>query len=74
MNGTIKEAIFKRFHYERHDQLRTYLADFMAAYSFARRLKPLSGSTYDGYIAEIRTSEPDRLIINLIHQLLRLNI
>ncbi len=31
MNQTIKEATVKRFHYESHDQLRTHLADFMAA-------------------------------------------
>ena len=36
MNRTIKEATVKRFHYESHDQLRTHLADFMAAYNFAR--------------------------------------
>jgi IS30 family transposase len=39
MNRTIKEATVKRFHYDSHDQLRTHLADFMAAYNFARRLK-----------------------------------
>ena len=33
MNRTIKEATVKRFHYESHDQLRTHLADFMAAYT-----------------------------------------
>jgi len=31
INRTIKDATVKRFHYERHDQLRTHLADFMAA-------------------------------------------
>ena len=45
MNRTIKEATVKRFHYESHNQLRTHLADFMAAYNFARRLKTLSGLT-----------------------------
>ncbi|GEM_PF-2486160 len=35
MNRTIKETTVKRFHYESHDQLRTHLADFMAAYNFA---------------------------------------
>ncbi len=39
MNRTIKDAIVKRFHYDSHDQLRTHLADFIAAYNFARRLK-----------------------------------
>jgi hypothetical protein len=34
MNRTIKDATVKRFHYENHDQLRTHLADFMAAYNW----------------------------------------
>ncbi|QFU08829.1 hypothetical protein PARPLA_01689 [Rhodobacteraceae bacterium THAF1] len=42
MNRTIKDATVKRYHYDSHDQLRTHLADFMAAYNFARRLKTLS--------------------------------
>ncbi len=45
MNRTIKDATVKRFHYESHDQLRMHLADVMAAYNFARRLKTLSGLT-----------------------------
>lgn len=45
MNRTMKEATVKRFHYESHDQLRTHLDDFMAAYNFARRLKTVSGLT-----------------------------
>ena len=43
MNRTIKDATAKRFRYENHDQLRTHLADFMAAYNFVRRLKALCG-------------------------------
>ena len=39
MNRTIKDATVERFHYETHGQLRTHLADFWAAYNFARRLK-----------------------------------
>jgi hypothetical protein len=31
MNRTIKEATVKRFYYETHDQLRSHLADFVAA-------------------------------------------
>jgi hypothetical protein len=58
---------------ERYDQLRTYLADFMAAYNFARRLKTRSGITLYEYIAKIRTSEPDRFIVNPIHQMPGLN-
>jgi len=37
MIRTIKEATVKRFHYESHEQLRVHLADFMAAFYFARR-------------------------------------
>ncbi len=50
MNHTIKEATVKRFHYECHAQLRAHLADFIAAYNFARRLKTLSGLTPYEYI------------------------
>ena len=45
MNRTIKDATVKRFHYDSHDQLRTHLGDYMAAYNFARRLKTLNGLT-----------------------------
>jgi len=51
MNRAIKEATVKRFHYESHDQLRRHLADLIAAYKFARRLKTLSGLTPYEYIA-----------------------
>jgi len=40
MNRTIKEATVKRHHYESHDQLRTRLYDFLAAYNFTRRFTP----------------------------------
>ena len=45
MNRTIKDATVKRFHYDSHEQLRTHLGDYMAAYNFARRLKTLNGLT-----------------------------
>jgi transposase InsO family protein len=73
MNRTIKEATVKRFHYENHDQLRTHLADFLAAYNFARRLKTLGGLTPYEYICNTSTSEPDRFILNPIHQMPGLN-
>ena len=73
MNRTIKEATVKRFHYESHEQLRVHLADFMVAYNFARRLKTLSGLTPYEYIAKIWTSEPDRFIVDPIHQMPGLN-
>ena len=73
MNRTIKDATVKRFHYDDHNQLRTHLADFMAAYNFARRLKTISGLTPYEYICKIWTSEPDRFILNPIHQTPGLN-
>ena len=73
MNRTIKEATVKRYHYENHDQLRTHLSDFLDAYNYARRLKTLSGLTPYEYICKIWTSEPDRFILNPIHQMPGLN-
>ncbi len=73
MNRTIKDATVKRYHYDSHDQLRAHLADFMAAYNFARRLKTLRGLTPYEYICKIWTSEPERFILNPIHQMPGLN-
>jgi len=73
MNRTIKEVTVKRFHYDCHDQLRTHLVDFIAAYNFARRLKTLSGLTPYEYICKIWTSEPERFTVNPIHQMPGLN-
>lgn len=70
INHTIKEATVKCFHYERHEQLRTHLEDFIDAYNFARRLKTLSGLTPYEYIVKIWTSEPDRFILNPVHQMM----
>jgi len=64
LNRTIKEATVKRFHYDSHEQLRTHLNDFMAAYNFGRRLKTLSGLTPYEYVCKIWTSEPEKFIIN----------
>jgi hypothetical protein len=46
-----------------------HLADFMAAYKFARRLQNLKGFTPYEYICKIWSSEPDRSILNPIHQI-----
>jgi putative transposase len=73
MNRTIKDATVKRYHYDDHGQLRTHLADFLAAYNFARRLKTLSGLTPYEYICRVWTSEPDRFILDPIHQMPGLN-
>jgi transposase InsO family protein len=68
MNRTIKEATVKRYYYETHDQLRSHLDNFVAAYNFARRLKSLKGLTPYEYICKIWTKEPKRFSINPTHQ------
>jgi transposase InsO family protein len=73
MNRTIKDATVKRYHYDSHEQLRDHLSDFLDAYNVARRLKTLSGLTPYEYICKIGTSEPDRFILNRIHQMRGLN-
>ena len=75
----------KRYHDDSHDQLRTHLADFMAACDFARRLKTLAShgprtgggpwlalTPYED-ICKIWISEPDRFILDPIHQMPGLN-
>lgn len=59
MNRTIKDATVKRFYYESHDQLRQHLADFVAAYNFARRLKTLKGLTPYEFICEAWPHSPN---------------
>jgi len=73
MNRTIKEATVRRYHYDSHDQLRSHLTDFLAAYNFARRLKTLKGLTPYEYICKIWTSEPKRFIFDPSHQMPGLN-
>jgi hypothetical protein len=74
MNRTIKDATVKRFHYDTHDQLRQHLADFVAAYNFARRLKTLRGLTPYEAICKAWTEEPQRFTLNPLHQMPGLNI
>jgi transposase InsO family protein len=74
MNRTIKEATVQRFYYATHDQLRTHLADFVAAYNFARRLKTLKGLTPYEFICKQWTLEPERFRLNPLHQMPGLNI
>ena len=54
MNRTIKEATVQRYHYDRHDQLRRHLDDFVAAYNFGRRLKTLKGLTPYEFISKVQ--------------------
>ncbi|MDQ4136345.1 MAG: IS481 family transposase [Pseudomonadota bacterium] len=73
MNRTLKDATVKRFHYDTHDQQRTHLADFVAAYNFARRLKTLRGLTPYEAICKAWTEEPQRFTLNPLHQMPGLN-
>lgn len=73
MNRTIKDATVKRFYYDSHAQLRSHLADFLAGYNFARRIKALGGLTPYEYICKAWTSEPDRFILDPIRQMPGLN-
>ena len=72
-NIVTKHLAADRYHYDSHDHLRTHLADFLAAYNFACRLKTLSGLTPYEYICKIWTSEPDRFIVDPIYQMPGLN-
>jgi len=58
MNRTLKEATVRRYHYATHDQLRQHLADFVAAYNYARRLKNLRGLTPHEFICKSWAENP----------------
>ena len=73
MNRTIKDATVKRFHYDNHDQLAQHLANFIPAYNFGRRLKTLKGLTPYEFICKQWTIEPEKFILNPIHQMPGLN-
>ena len=68
-NRRPKDATTKRHHQNRHDPLRSPLADILNANNVARRLKTLSGLTPYEYIGETRTSVPDRFKPNLVDQM-----
>jgi hypothetical protein len=69
MNRTIKDATVKRFYYQTHDQLREHLANFVAAYNFAKRLKTLKGLTPYEFICKCWAKEPQRFTSNPHHQI-----
>ncbi len=73
MNRTLKDATVRRYHYDSHGQLRDHLADFLAADTFARRLKTLGGLTPCEFICKAWTARPDRVRLNPIHQMPGLN-
>ena len=69
MNRTIKDATVKRYHYDTHDQLRQHLTDFVAAYTFGRRIKdPERPHTYEA-ICKTWLKEPHRFTSDPTHQI-----
>ena len=68
MNRTLKKATVKRYHFESHEQPKTYLQLFVDAYNHARRLT-LRGLTPYEYACSICTEEPDRSRINPSHDI-----
>ncbi|TAL77006.1 MAG: hypothetical protein EPN75_13535 [Beijerinckiaceae bacterium] len=68
------EVIVRRFYYDSYDQLRRHLADFVAAYNFARRLKTLNGLTSCESICKTGASQPERFKRDTLPQIAGLNI
>src|SRR5262249_5461106 len=73
MNRTIKDATVNRYHYESHDQLVRHLADFVAAYNFARRLKTLNGLSPYEFVCKRWTIEPERFTLDPLQKMPGLN-
>ncbi len=69
MNRTIKDTTVKRFHYKSHDELRSHLTNFVAAYNFAKRLKTLKGLTPYEFICKAWTNQPERFNLNPLHEM-----
>ena len=73
MNRKIKDATVKRFHYESHDQLRRPSGRLHDHLQLRLRLKTFNGLTPHEYSCMVRTSDPDRFILDPIHQMPGLN-
>jgi hypothetical protein len=69
--ATIDQALENAFTYHAVDT--RHLADFLAAYNFARRLKTLKGLTPYEFICKPWTIEPKRFKLQPIHQMPGLN-
>jgi len=62
MNRTLKEATSKRFHYETTDELNAHLQTFLAAYTYAKRLKRLHGLTPHEFVCAEWRKNPSTFI------------
>ena len=60
MNGILKEATVKKYHYGSHQELQRHLNSFLDAYNFAKRLKSLKGLTPYEEILKWWKNEPER--------------
>lgn len=72
MNRPIKKATVKRFHYDSHDQLRTHLADFLAAFNFVRRQDAKRPHVLRIYLQNLNI-RAGSIILDPIHQMPGLN-
>jgi len=73
MRRTIKDATVKRYHYDDHGQLRAHLGNFVSASNFGRRPTTLKGLTPYQFICKAWQTEPQRFILNPLHQMPGLN-
>ena len=73
MNRTLKDATFKRYHYQTHEQFKEDLQLFLATDNFARRLKTLKGLTPYEYIFKCWRNQKERFKLDPNHYTLELN-
>ncbi len=59
MIRTLKEATVRSYHYETYRQLRRHIADYLAAYNFAKHLKALRWKTPYETIQALWESRPE---------------
>ncbi len=59
MVRTLKEATVRAYHYETYRQLRRHVADYLAAYNFAKHLKVLRWKTPYETIQALWDSKPE---------------
>ena len=59
MVRTLKEATVRAYHYEPYLQLRRHVADYLAAYNFAKHLKALRWKTPYETIRALWEAKPE---------------
>lgn len=59
MIRTLKEATVRTYHYETYRHLRCHIADYLAAYNFAKHLKALRWKTPYETIRALWESKPE---------------